>query len=331
MTVIDPQARAAMMQLLSGYWYSQAVYTVARLELADRLAEGPATVEELAAGCQAHGPSLERLLRALATIGLLEFQTDGRYATTALLDCLRSGVDGSLRAAALFGGGDLHWRAWQGLYDAVRTGRTGFETVHGAPLFEKLADSTDAAALFQQVMSGGAGWDDSILDACDLADCGLLIDVGGGRGDLALAAVQRNPSLRAVVLDRPEVVAGLQPIDERLQFEAGDFFESVPAGGDRYLLRFILHDWADDAAARILAVCRRAMAPGARLLIVDNLLSESGPCAASLLDVSMMVLTGGKERSQRQFEALLEAAGMALERVTPTASGLHVLTARATA
>ncbi len=331
MVTIDNEARAAVMQLLSGYWYSQALHTAVRLGLADLLVEGPATADELAARCSAHGPSLERLLRALSTIGVLAACDDGRYDRTPLSDCLSTEADGSLRAAALFGGSPLHWQAWQGLYDAVCSGRSAFELVHGQPLFERLAASPDVAELFQQVMSGGTGWDASILDACQLEDCQLLVDVGGGHGQLARAAVSRYPELQAVVYDRPDVAAACQSGDDRLRFEGGDFFQSVPVGGDRYLLRFILHDWPDEQATAILQSCRHAMAPGARVLIVDHLLAESGPSPAALLDVSMMVLTGGKERSQSQVERLLEAAGMALERVTPTTSGLFILTARARA
>ena len=220
MNPIDIDARAAVMQLLSGYWYSQALHTAARLGLADLLAEGPATAEDLAQRCHAHGPSLGRLLRALATIGVVAADDEGRYGRTPLSDCLQAEVDGSLRAAAIFGGSPAHWQAWQGLHDAVCLGRPAFELVHGESLFEHLAQRPEVADLFQQLMSGGTGWDASILDACALAECRLLVDVGGGKGELALAAVRRHGQLEAVVFDRPEVVAGHEPANARLRRKA---------------------------------------------------------------------------------------------------------------
>lgn len=322
--------RAAIMQLLSGYWYAQALHVVARLGVADALATGPAPVAELARRCGAHAPSLHRLMRALAAIGVFSRAGTDRYANNPMSDCLRADVQASLRPAAIFGGDSLHWRAWEGLYEAVRDGHTAFDHVHGQPLFAALAGRPELMRTFQGLMSGGAAYNDAILDACQLDRARLLVDVGGGHGQLARAALERWPALRAVVADRPEVVAS-QDDAERLSFVAADFFESLPAGGDCYLLRFILHDWDDPPALAILRTCRRAMAPGGRLLVIEHLLAEQGGSTAALLDVSMMVLTGGRERSQRAYGALFEAAGFALERAVPTDGGLVVLSAVALA
>lgn len=332
------EARGAVMQLLSGYWYSQTLRAVAVLGVADALVDGPLTAEQLAARCGAHAPSLGRLMRAMATIGLFSFADQDRYANTVMSHWLRTDVDASLAAAARFGGDPDHWLAWGGLVDAVRTGQTAFEAVHGRPLFDRLGAQARDAALFQGVMAGGVDWNDTTVEACELAATRLLVDVGGGHGGLALAAAGRHPRLQAVVFDRPEVLAtsaltearpgavGDAPAD-RCRPVAGDFFESVPAGADCYVLRFILHDWPDTAAGRILRVCRAAMVPGARLLVIERLMADQGPCTAAMLDVSMLVLTGGRERTRGQYARLLEDAGLRLDAVRDTLTGLSVLDA----
>ena len=267
-------------------------------------------------------------MRALVTIGVFADAAGGCFGNNPLSESLRADVEASLRPAALFGGDPLHWRAWEGLHDAVRDGGTAFDRVHGEPLFAALADRPELAATFQGLMSGGDAYNDTLLEACDLGAARLLVDVGGGHGGMAKAALRRWPELRAIVADRAGVVAGLaDDPDDRLRFVAADFFAALPAGGDRYLLRFILHDWDDAPARAILRTCRAAMTPGSHLLVIEHLLAELGGSTAALLDVSMMVLTGGRERTRRQYTALLEATGFVLERVVPTTTGLTVLAA----
>lgn len=315
----------AMMQLIGGYWYTQALYVVARLGVADRLREGPQAASELAAACGADDDSLYRLLRALASIGVFAEHEGGRFSLTPLSACLRTDVDGSLHDAALLAGEPDHWRAWGGLLESVVSGQTAFEQVHGRGYFDHLAERAELGAAFQRVMRGNAGYNDLIARSFDFSTASHVLDVGGGDGSLARAIRLHHPSVRLTVFDRSEVVAAAPAGD--LAWAAGDFRESIPPGADLLVLRFVLHDWDDDVALQILRRCREALPAGGRVLLVESLLAPLQASSASLKDVAMMALTGGRERTAEGYQALLEAAGFRLEGVLPTEFGVSLLVA----
>ncbi len=318
---------SALMQLLGGSIYSAIVCATAELEIAEALAGGPPTLDELADRCAGDRDALGRLMRAHATHGLVT-QADERYATTDALGWLRADADGSLRSLALLGGQPAIQRAWQHCAEAVRTGRPAFELAHGRPLFDYLDDHDQLRTVFQRSLSGPDGWNQAIVDALDLSGRTLAVDVGAGDGRLLAALVRAWPGLRGVAFDRPSVVAERTTRDASLEWVGGDFFGGVPAGGDVYLLRWVLHDWSDDQAVAILERCRAAKREGGVVLLVERLLTEPPQDgSAALLDLTMLVLTGGRERTETQYAALLARAGLRLTRVLPTPAGLQILEA----
>jgi hypothetical protein len=321
-----------MLDLLTGYWRGQAVSVAAELGLADLLRDGPRTPAQLAEATGTHAQSLYRLLRALASVGVFAEDEQGRFALTPLAETLRGDVPGSLRAVAVMTGGE-HFRAWGDLLYSVQTGRTAFEKLYGEPVFAWLAAHPQAAHTFDAAMVGIHGRETgAMLDAYDFAGVGTLVDVGGGNGSLLTATLHRHAQLRGVLYDRPDVVERARPalkaagLEERCRAVGGNFFESVPAGGDAYLLRHIIHDWYDEQCLTILRNCRKVMPPHGKLLLVEAVIPPgNGPFASKFLDLNMLVIPGGMERGEREYRELLAAAGFRLARVVPTATEVSVI------
>jgi hypothetical protein len=323
---------AVMMDLLTGYWRAQAVNVAAELGLADLLRDGPRTPAQLAEATGTHAHALYRLLRALASLGVFAEDEQGRFALTPLAETLRGDVPGSLRAVAVMMGGE-HYRSWAELLYCVQTGQTAFEKLYGEGVFAYLAAHPQAARTFDAAMVGIHGRETAaMLDAYDFAGLGTLVDVGGGNGSLLTAALHRHPKLRGILYDRPDVVERARPalkaagLEERCQAVGGNFFEAVPAGGDAYLMRHIIHDWYDDQCLTLLRNCRKAMTPDGKLLLIEAVIPPSnGPFSSKFLDLNMLVIPGGMERSEREYRELLAAAGFRLARVVPTATEVSVI------
>jgi ubiquinone/menaquinone biosynthesis C-methylase UbiE len=318
----------AMLNILSGYWLSRAVYIAAKLGLADLLKDGPRTTEQLAASTATHAGSLYRILRALCGGGVLTEDAQGRFATTPLGETLRSE---GLRAIITTELGEEHYPAWGELLHSVRTGEIAFNKVNGMPVWEYFAKNPDNAVTFNAAMGDINGMlEEAISHAFDFSPFSKIVDVGGGTGSLLGLAMKANPSMRGVVFDLPNVIEearayiASQQLAERCEFVAGDFFENVPDGGDAYMLKWILHDWDDEHSVTILRNCRRAMGKDARLLIFEAAIpSGNNPFLAKFMDLNMMVMTGGRERTEQEYRSLFEAGGFNLTRVLPThAEGL---------
>jgi hypothetical protein len=312
----------ALMQLLSGSLYSAILCAAAELRVAEALAEGPLFPDEVAGRCGAAPDGMTRLLRALGTLGLVQQLPDGRIGGSEALALLLDEREGSLRPLALLHGEAAIGAAWRRLGDAVKSGRSGFELAHEHKLFEALDGDARLRELFHRALGGPAAWNQAVADALDLVGRALAVDVGAGDGRLLRAVVEKHPGLRGVAFDRPAVVE--QHREESLEWVAGDFFESVPEG-DAYLLRWVLHDWPDEDALAILRRCAEARRPGGPIFVVENLLDEPG---TALLDLTMLTLTGGRERTRADFAKLFERAGLRLERVIPTKAGLKILEVR---
>lgn len=326
-----------LLQLMNGYWITQSIAVAAELRLADELAAGPAGANELASVTGTHAPSLRRLLRALAMIGVLDEQPDGRYELTPIGTFLRQDVPGSLRALARMRGSDWQWRAWRELGYSVRTGETALDHVYGKPLFEYFAaDSPQDGAVFNEAMTSHASqMHTAVAGAYDFPTEGTVVDVGAGHGTLTAAILQAHPGLSAVVFDLPQVVAGARDwlVDqghaERCEFVAGDFFEAVPEGGDVYAMSHIVHDWDDGKAIRLLRNCREVMPAHARLAVCEMVVPAGAePHFSKLLDLEMLVNTGGQERTLDEYQRLFEAAGFELTRVVPTPTPVSVIEGR---
>jgi hypothetical protein len=332
---MSPSPADRLRELLAGYWVSQSLFVAAELGLADLLADGPRSAADLAAAAGADPDAVHRLLRALASVGVFAGRDDGRFGLTPLADLLRTGAPGSQRDAARMRG-DWQYRAWGELLACVRTGRPAFERLFGAPLFEYLAGRPDKAAVFDGAMVGIHGRESAaMLAAYDFGGVGTLADVGGGNGSLLTAVLRQYPAMHGVLFDLPGVAARADTalraagLAGRYRAVGGSFLDAVPPGADAYLLRHILHDWDDDQAARILRNVRAAMGDGGRVLVVETVIPPGNdPSFAKLLDLNMLVLFGGRERTVDEFRRLFEAAGLRLTGVTPTGAGVEVIEGR---
>jgi O-methyltransferase domain/Dimerisation domain len=329
-TEVPPQG--VLLRMLTGYWTSQALYVAARLRIADLLAEGPRGSAELAQATGTHERALYRLLRALASEGVFVEGPDGCFGLTPLAACLRSDVPGSQWASAVMAG-EEHFRAWADLLHSVRTGQTAFEHVYGKPIFDYLAEHPDQAQVFDAAMTGIHGAEtQAMLAAYDFAPFHTLVDVGGGNGSVLSAVLQRYPALHGVLFDRPHVVERARAnltaagVAARCRTVGGSFFTSVPEGGDAYLMRHILHDWDDAQALSILRACRQAMAATARLLVVECVIPPGNePFFGKFLDVNMLAIPGGLERTAAEYRDLFAAGGFRLARIVPTRLEVSVL------
>lgn len=326
---------AMLMQLMAGKCITQALGAAARLRIADHLKDGPRTAEDIAPAAGAHAPSLHRLMRALATVGVLEEHADRRFALTPLGTLLRTDVPGSLAAMAELFAEPLQWAAWSALTDAVRTGTCAFEQVHGMSVYDAVATHPELAAMFDAAMTGmSAQLVQTIVAAYDFGRFAAIADIGGGQGLVLTGILQAHPATRGVLFDRPSVIEGARRrvadagLLDRCELVAGDFFETAPAGCDAYVIKNVLHDWGDDACVRILRQCATHMARGARVLVLEQVLPPAGvPSFSKIADLEMLVATHGRERTDAEFADLFAQAGLRLERCLPTPGPLQILEA----
>jgi trans-aconitate methyltransferase len=332
----DPP-QVALARLMDGYLTTQLLHVVARLGVADVLKAAPRTADDVAAAVGADPALLRRVLRGLVVDGVLDEDADGRFSLTALGAWLRRDVDGSLHGQVVMRG-DLYYHAGAALLAAVTDGGVPFDRTYRRPFFEHLERHPEIGRDFQTAMSGRAEREAvGVVAVYDFTGVRRVVDVGGGRGALLEAVLNRVPGASGTLVDRPAVVAQARSrlaaagLADRCEFVTGDFFESVPGGGEVYLLSRILHDWDDAAATRIVANCRAALTPSSRLLIVDAVMPRRAADlpAAVRMDLHMMMLLGARERTEDEFRTLLSAAGVALSRVIPTSSpdGLSVIEA----
>lgn len=330
----QPTPFDTMRQMVTGCLVSQLTYVAAKLGIADRLADGPKTAAQLAASVDAHPQSLYRVLRALAALGVFTEDPDGRFALTPLAGPLRRDAPDSLHAFALMWG-DTFWPACGSLLHCVRTGQTAFDHLHGMGAFEYLHQHPQAAEIFDEAMSNLTRVQAAaVVAAYDFSGVRTLVDVGGGKGALLAAVLRANPGMRGVLYERPDVLPAARKALEdegmlaRCELKRGDFFTSVPEGGDAYALKDVIHDWDDERAASILANCARAMGREARLLLIERGLPPRNVLGqGKMVDVVMLAVTGGRERTEPEYADLLSRAGLRLARVVPTGPEAMVLEA----
>ncbi len=328
----QPTPQQQIAHMITGYWVAQAVYVAAKLGLADRLRDGPRTADELAQATATQPRPLYRLLRALASVGVFAEDAQQRFSLTPLADCLRGDVPGSQQALAIMAG-EEHYAAYGELLYSIQTGRTAFEKIYGQPVFDFLSAHPDQARVFDRAMVSVHGRETAaVLDAYDFSGLGVVADLGGGNGSVLTAILQKYRTMRGILFDLPGVVqrakaniaaAGLA---DRCQVVGGSFFDSVPPGADAYLMRHIIHDWDDERALRILRSIHRAMGAGSRLLVVEGVIPPGNePAFGKLLDLTMLVIPGGQERTREEYEALFREGGFRLTRIVPTAAEVCII------
>lgn len=326
---------AELVRLVDGFRVTQTIYAAVELGIPDLLADGERDADELASASGADAASLYRLLRALASLGVLHEADGRRFSLTELGQPLRGDVPGSLSAWVRLQGRDYLWRSWGNLANAIRAGETSFPMLHGTDIWTWRADHLEESALFDDAMrsmTGGANA--AILAAYDFGRFGTVVDVAGGTGTLIAAVLGAHPSLRGILFDQPHVVEGAESVLQgagvldRCEIVAGSFFESVPPGGDAYLLKWIVHDWEDEESVAILRTCREAMGPEAVVLLIER---DLGPPnenpVAKLADLNMLVMPGGRERTLDEYSSLFEQAGLRLAAAHPTTAGFLVIEA----
>lgn len=322
-----------MLQLISGFWISRCIYVLAKLGIPDLLKDGPKTADELAAAAGAHGPSLYRILRALAAVDVLTQTADNRFANTPVLETLRSDVPGSIRAFAMTELGEEHYPAWGELMHSVRTGGIAFDKAFGEPIWEFFAKHEENAQIFNDAMSGMTAQAEQALHAAyTFEGITKITDVGGGHGGLITSILKRNPNMQGVLFDAPQVIEGAASkisatgLANRCELIAGDFFQSVPGGSDAIIMKWIIHDWNDEQSIAIMKNCARALPENGKLILVEAVVPPGDEMHfAKFMDLNMLVMTGGRERTEEEFRGLYEMAGFRLTRIVPTESPFSVI------
>ena len=315
-----------MLRIMMGPWVAQVAAAIARFEVPDRLAEGPRTAAELAERAGAEPGAFARLLRAAASAGMLREVSPGLYAATPLGDTLRRDVPGSVRDLVVAELGPGHWLPWGRLHEAVRTGHSQARAALGTDTWGYYAENPEEGASFARGMSNlSAMVAAETAPAYDFSGSTRIVDVGGSEGVMLAAALRAAPQARGVLFDRPEVIArgrgavAAYGLGARLESVAGDFLKEVPAGGDLYILKAILHDWDDDKSVTILQNVQRAARPGARVLVVEMIVPPTVTLSpVYLLDLDMLVVLDGRQRTETELAALFEKAGLRFDRVVPT-------------
>jgi hypothetical protein len=328
-----PPPEAQIAGMLLSQVVPRLIHLMATLKLADHLASGPRSADELAPLTGTHAPTLHRVMRTLASLGLLTEDASHRFALQPLGATLKSGTPS--HAAALIIGGELCTRSMDDFMFAAQTGKTGFERAFRTPLFDWLGAHPDQALLFNHTMVGFHGAEPpAVAAAYDFSTFATVADVGGSSGNLLGTILSRHAGPRGILYDLPHVVAEAPAVlqrhgvADRVRVEGGSFFDGVPAGADAYVMSHIIHDWNAEQCQTILGHCRRAMSKDGRLLLVEMVLPEGdAPHPGKLLDMLMLTVPGGEERTPSQYGALLDRAGFEMTRVVPTASPVSIVEA----
>jgi C-methyltransferase len=330
-------APAAMMEMIIATWTSQAITVAAQLGVADALSNGPLPIEELAARVGADADPLRRLLRALISKGIFVHRRDGRYGLNSLAGTLRSDAPISMTWAAQFYGSAEQRERWTLMVDSIRTGRTVVPSLRGKESFDYFAGEPELAELFNQTMTSVSELTDGpVVAGYDFTAYPTIVDVGGGHGPLLAAILAGAPASRGVLYDLPGVVASApsllreHKVADRVRIAEGSFFDSVPSGGDAYILKNIVHDWPDDKAVQILRNVRKAAGPGATVLLVELVIPKHNrDFPGKWVDLEMLLNLGARERTAAEYRELLSQSGFQVTRVVHTASPLSVVEARA--
>ncbi len=322
----------ALKQMIDGYKVTKLIVVAAKLGIADMLKDGPKTSDDLAQSVGAHPQALDRVLRALASFGIFAENGDGKFELTPLAQPLQSGVPGSVRALATLSD-EPGWQSWGQLHYSVMTGKPALNHVLGMDIWEYRSRNPEAARTFNHSMTELTNQSvATVVAAYNFSGISKIVDVGGGHGALVAAILKAYPEMRSILFDLPTVIEGSRGAMEaagvapRCELVGGDFFESVPPGGDLYIFQRVIHDWEDDRAVAILKNCRHAMKDNERLLVIELVVPPGNtPHPSKLHDIIMLVIEGGLERTEAEFRDLFHAAGFRLTRIVPTQSPFSII------
>jgi len=325
----------AVLELATGAWTTQIIWVAAKLGVADQLSSGPRRPADIAERVGAHPDALYRLMRALASKGLLKERRDGKFALTKIGEALRSDAVGSMRDMVLFIGHRTRWEDWGNLIHSVQTGEPSVDKLRGMPFFAYLDTNPELAEVFNNAMTATSGITNEIaLGHYDFTGFTLIADVGGGHGALLSTILRRAPQARGLLYDLPSVVEGADAtlkaagVADRCAREGGSFLERVPDGADAYVMKNIIHDWDDDSALAILRNIRDAIAPHGKLLLLEMVLPEEANSSLGFqLDIEMLITVGGRERTRAEYANLFARAGFRLTRVVDTVTPVSIIEA----
>ncbi|MBW4528962.1 MAG: methyltransferase [Phormidium tanganyikae FI6-MK23] len=325
-TEVAPQE--TMLNLIGGFWIARSLYLAAKLGVADLFDDQPKTIAQLAAGTQTDAPSLYRLLRALASVGIFKEVSDQCFVLTPLAATLKSDSSNSMRYAVMAQMGYDHSLGWSNGLHSLKTGEIAFDAAAGMNIWQHFAQHPEDGQIFSQSMSSlGTAIAQAVAASYDFSQFNTIVDIGGAQGSLVSTILQANPHLQGILFDLPEIIANVS-VDKSIQPIAGNFFESVPTGGDAYLMRWIIHDWDDEKSSVILKNCHRAMPEQGKLLLVESILPPGNePSPTKFIDVIMLLMTGGRERTEEEYRSLLRSNGFELTQVIPTPSMLTIIEA----
>jgi hypothetical protein len=333
--VLQIEPVQAMLQMMSGLWISRGIYVAAKLGISDLLVDGAKTAEELAAATDTHPDSLYRVLRMLATAQIYHESEDRKFSLTPLSETLRSDVVGTLRPGAIAEMGEVHYEAWGNIMHSVKTGEIAFDAKFGKNIWQYFEADQEKAENFNKWMAlSSEPLNQAVSSIYDFSGVEKIVDVGGGLGAMISAILAKNPELKGVVFDAPSVVEkskefiAAQGLSDRCEAVGGDFFEAVPAGGDIYSMRWILHDWEDSKSLTILNNIKKVLPENGKLLLVEAVVPEgSEPHFSKFFDMVMLTMTGGRERTEKEWSELLGKSGFRISRIIPTESFLSIIEA----
>ena len=320
-------------EMVESFKVSQAIYVAVELGIPDLLGDGVRTSDDLAAASGAHPPTLYRLLRALASVGVLHEGPSRDFSLTPTAHSLRSDAPRSIAGWARLQGQGYFWGAWGNLLHSVRTGENAFRAMHGEDVWSYRSTRPELNAIFNEAMVSRTNQaTEAILDAYDFSGFKTIVDIGGGSGALLAMILTRHKDSSGVVFDQPHVVEGARPtlmeagMADRCTTVGGNMFESVPGGADAYTMKSILHDWTDEECVQILETVKTAMEPHAKLLILENIVGPPNEDSfTKLSDLNMLVLPGGLERTKDEWQRLLDSVGFRISSIVPTAAGIAII------
>jgi hypothetical protein len=326
-----PQPHEQILSIVLGFWQARAVAIATELGVPDLLANGPLHVDDLASRTETNASALFRVLRALESIGIFTQISPHIFSNTAVSDCLRKDVPGSQQPAVLhsLSKGNGVFEGWDELAYVVQTGEPFFYKIYGYDFWEFLRRNPEANAATNGAMrSVSVAMTPAVTAAYDWSQFPVIADIGGGIGTQLTSLLDASPSSKGILFDQPHL--GAESISHaRIEVVGGSFFETAPTGADAYLLRWILHDWADPEAEAILRTLRRSMKPAARLIVIESVIPEGGAFSlGKWSDLQMLVVAGGRERTEGEYRTLLSTSGFELQEVVPTASPLSLLIAK---
>ncbi len=325
MEKLEVAPQETMLNLIGGFWIARSIYLAAKLGVADVFDDQPKTIAQLAAATNTEPRSLYRLMRALASVGIFTEASDRCFALTSLGATLKSDTPGSMRYVAMAQMGDDHSLGWSNGLHSLRTGETAFNAAAGMPIWDYYAQHPEAGQVFSQSMTNiGTPVAQAVAASYNFSEFNIIVDIGGAQGSLISTIMRSHPHLKGILFDLPEIIATVS-VDENIQPIAGNFFEFVPPEGDAYLLRMIIHDWDDEKSSIILKNCHQAMPDHAKLLLVESIIPTGDePSLAKFVDMLMLMMTGGRERTEEEYRSLLRSSGFELTQVIPLPAMLNL-------